>query len=399
MTDSGEAARLVVLRLTAIAALAVWPAAAMSQMAIDASATGQYESNSNVYALPAGVSFPSPDGFHRSDALYSYAGKIGLIEQWHRQKIFATVNATSIHYNSFTQLNHSEYALDGGWNWVATSAFDGTLEATRSRSMVSFTDVIQSQLALQTDQREIASVAIHVSPDWDVDGKGYRRTLDEPLPGSPNLRLTETQGQTGLKYVGRAGVTSGVSASYLSGHFDGSGNSINPSYHETGMALFATVGTQDRPVFNGRIGYSRRGSSSGINTISGLTGSADYYRPLSGKTSLILTASRAINSYVTNTGSEIDTLGGITLKYQATYKTGFSANYLYTHRTLPDQGLTANTARTDNVQYVAVGIDYEALEWLSIKPYVNLQTRSSNVPFAEFNATVYGVYFSLKWVR
>ena len=161
-------------------------------------ATGQYQSNSNIYDLPDGFSYPSPDGFRRSDTLYAYSGAADLTGQWGRQKWFAKLSGTGLRYDHFTDLNHSEYSLDGGWNWVATSLLDGTLEVSRARTMVAFTDVIQSQLALQTDQRESASTALHVTADWSVEAKGYRRTLDEPLLGSPNLRLTETQGQTGV---------------------------------------------------------------------------------------------------------------------------------------------------------------------------------------------------------
>ena len=40
-------------------------------------------------------------------------------------------------------------------------------------------------------------------------------------------------------------------------------------------------------------------------------------------------------------------------------------------------------------------MDYEPLRWLTLKPYVNYQTRNSNIIGGNFNATIYGILAGL----
>jgi hypothetical protein len=105
-----------------------------------------------------------------------------------------------------------------------------------------------------------------------------------------------------------------------------------------------------------------------------------------------------INSYIANVSSEIDSLVGMNVKWQATYKTAVLAGYSWTYRELPGQGnAPPGSERIDRLNYASVKVEYEPFWWLSIKPYANLQTRSSNYAGANFNATVYGVYFAFQW--
>jgi hypothetical protein len=391
-------------------ALLASPVSAFAQLALTTAADTQYEYNTNVFDQQHGYPLPGLATAGYSDHFIAYAGKLDATYLWSQQQFHATVIGTEYHYDRFTELSHSEYTLDAGWNWKLGRNWDGLLEVSRVRSMVSLYNLIEAQLALQTEQRETGKIGYQFVPDWRAEASGYRRKVDEPLLGAPNLSLSETSGQGAFKYTGTAGVTAGVSAGYLHGTYDGNPlvngvpTVLAPEYHQTSADLTATDVVTGQSTFVGAIGYSRRSSASSgigaeINNISGATGELDYRRALTGKTTVELDLSRHINAYITGGGSEFDSIAALTANWQATYKIRVTAGYNYTYRQLPGQGdVPVGSNRTDRLNYVSLAVDYEALPWLSLKPYVNYQDRAaSNVGGGNFNATVVGAQFTLQW--
>ena len=84
------------------------------------------------------------------------------------------------------------------------------------------------------------------------------------------------------------------------------------------------------------------------------------------------------------------------MNWQATYKIGVVLTYSYTYRQLPGQGdAPVGGERLDHLQLASLNVDYEPLDWLSLKPFVNYQLRGSNYIGANFNATVVGVNFTI----
>jgi Putative beta-barrel porin 2 len=361
------------------------------------SATARYEYNTNVFDLQGGYPLPGTTDYQHSDWLYTYGAALDADYLWDQQKLFTTLSTTEFHYNHFSQLDHNEYNLDGGLKWKLGRIFDGTLEVQRDRSMVAFTNVNNAQFVLQTEQRESALIGVEITPDWRLEGNGYYRTVDQDFIGAPTLNLDESLGQLTLKYLGRAGLTSGLSGSYVIGDYTGASAEANPSYRQTTVSLVATYEPTGHSTLKGAVGYSDRTSASALNEISGFTGEIDYNNQITGKTSIQLQLSRAINSYISNVSSEIDSIAALNVRWQATYKIGVVAGYSWTNREFPGQGdAPIGSDRIDHLQAVSIQVDYEPLRWLSIKPYINLQTRSSNFVGGDFNSTAYGVYFTVQ---
>jgi hypothetical protein len=353
-----------------------------------------------VFDLQGGYPLPGTADYQHSDWLYTYGAALDAYYLWDQQKLFATLSTTEFHYDHFTQLDHNEYNLDGGLKWKLGRLLDGTLEVQRDRTMVAFTNVENAQFVLLTEQRESAKIGYELTPDWRIEGSGYYRTVDQAFLGAPTLDLAESFGQVELKYVGRAGLTSGLSAGYVIGDYTGTSAADNPSYRQTTVALVANYEPTGRSTLKGALGYSDRTSASVTNQLSGFTGEIDYQNQLTGKTSVQLQLSRAINSYISNVSSEIDAIAALNVRWQATYKIGVLAGYSWTNRELPGQGnAPVGSDRVDHLQYATINVDYEPFRRLSIKPYINLQTRSSNFIGGDFNATVYGVYFTVKWQK
>ena len=376
--------------------LSLLPFVSFAGVDITTSATGEYQHNSNIFDLQAGLAVPGFPLTHRGDAFYAYGAGLGIDDQLDIQDLYLKLAAKELRYDYFTQLDHDEYNLDGGLKWKLGTDVDGKLDVLRTRTMVQFYNLTPSaqfslQLPIVTEQRETASAGVGVTPDWRVEGLTYHRVVDEPLDATPHLQLTETEGLMAVKYLGRAALTTGVSVAYLSGHYNGGTAADNPSYTQGSVDLVADYQFTGRSDVSGELGYSRRSSAIGTNNLSGITGKIDYHGQVTGKSTVEAVLSRTINSYIANAGSEIDSAASVIFNYQVTYKIGVAALYTYTNRNYPGQGALPGTARTDRQQDAGLKLDYEVRRWLSIKPYATYQKRESGFVGASFNATIYGI--------
>jgi hypothetical protein len=389
------------------------PVSALAELDMTAAGNVRYEYNTNVFDLQQG--FPTPlnptqgGNINYADSYVAYGGKLDASYLWSLQQFYATVLGTEYHYDRFTELDHSEYTFDGGWDWKIGRLWDGVLDVERIRSMVSFWNVVGTSLVLQTEQRETAKASVQATPDWRAEFTGLTRKVDQPQTLAPDLSLTETSGQAAIKYTGTAGVTSGLTATYLKGSFSDTGPTLAPSYHQESAGLTATDVITGLSTFRGQVGYTRRTSDSGTNNIGGLTGELDYQRALTGKTTVEADLTRAINVYLTNDASEIDSVALLTVTWQATYKIGVVLGYNFTYRELPRQGdaygagglvVATGTNQTEHLSTPQLAVTYTPVPWLILKPYANYQTRSSeNFVGGDFNSTVVGVQFTLQLQR
>lgn len=321
-------------------AVLVMPGRAHAQLAAKVSASAQFESNSNVFDLPTGSSPPGSDG-RRSDTSLGYGADFDLRYGWGRQTIYANASFNKYNYQHFSELNHTDYKIDTGLDWKLGSLLDGKVEATRSRSMVPFSDLSGSalQLSTLTDQRESAEVGIKLNSEWRVLVSGFTSKDDQPVFAAPDLELTQNSGSAAIQYSGFGALTSGFAATYLSGDYQGTAGTVNPSFSQTTAALTADYKVK-RATFDGSIGYSRRNSTTGTDSTSGLTGLFDLKYKLTPKTSFTVKIDRTINNYFLNSGSEIDTDAGATVDWQATYKLSVSLGYTFSYRFFPGRAMT-----------------------------------------------------------
>jgi hypothetical protein len=378
---------------SAAVALIAIPMKAHAQFTGNASATGQFESNSNVFNLDSAV--PGTTAHPQADTFLAYGAAFDLKYLWSKQELYASASTTEFNYQRFTELNHDDYKFETGLKWVLGELLDGKVDVTRTRTMVPFYDLAETTLSLSTEQRESALVGLKVTPEWRIEGSAYTDTLDEPIPVAPNLQAKESAGTVAAKYLGIVGFTSGMYVGYQSGSFEGTNGTLNPDYHQTMEGLTATY-QSSRTTMDGKIGYSRRTSTTGTDNTSGLTGEFKLKDQLTPKTDLEAELGRAINSYLLNTGSEIDTTAGVTANWQTTYKLLVSLGYTYTYRDYPRQGNDpVGSNRIDHQQYATLAVDYRPQRWIIIKPYANLLVRNSDYIGGKFNSTIIGVYVTV----
>ena len=379
---------------------AALPLPARAQFSGSASATGQYESNSNVFDLQSGVAPPGNSNFRRSDTYFAYGAAFDGSYLFGKQELYATGSTKEFDYQRFTDLDHNDYRIDMGLKWKLSDFLDGKLSVIRSRSMVPFYDLVGAELSdlslsLVTEQRETAMIGFKLSSDWRLEGTGFTSKMEQPIPGAPNLQLTQTSGAASVLYTGFGAFTSGFTAAYLTGDYSGANGILDPSYHQASAALTADY-KSGRAAFEGEVGYSRRNSATGIDNTSGLTGLLDLKYQATRKTVFTAKIDRTINSYFLNAGSEIDTDASASVNWQATYKLNVSGGYMFSYRNFPGQGNNpVGSERVDIQETVNFALNYQPQRWLQISPYANVQTRRSTFIGGHFSSNIYGVMLTV----
>jgi hypothetical protein len=359
-----------------------------------------YEYNSNIFALPSVAALPI--GSHGSSladhTIEEHAGVEALYD-WGLQEFYANVEGRHFAYDQSSELDHDEYLLHGGMKWKVQDLLDGVVDYRHERSMVPFLDFTSTELYLQQQSVTTVSANLQVTPDWRLENQGIVNDLDSPRPGYAHLSLTEDSIHEGLRYVGLARVSAGVDAIYLHGHFDGDEFVVAPRYDQTTIEAAAKYIATGLSSFNGSLGYTRRRQED-AGTVGGTTGLVAYQRQISDLTSFDIQISRAVNSYVTYGSTEIDTGAALEATWKVTAKISVTPRYQWTYSTFPDVDLSglaaAGTERSDHYQLATLSIKYQLLNWLSLRPFGQYETRNSDVGLYSFNRTLYGLEFELR---
>jgi hypothetical protein len=361
-------------------------------------ASEQYEHNNNVFDLPnssAAVANNGDPTLGDSD-LKTIAGA-DFDYLWGRQRLYSTLEGRYIDYDHFSYLSHSEYLAKVALDWKMFSEFDGTFLGSIERVMAPFAERnTQTALAVNLDRHAIAKFNFKIAPEWRLETSVDYHDLDSPIQDFPDYGLTETTGHAAIKYLGFSNLTYGFSADYIDGKYR---NAPTPgTYDQTNFDLTMAYTASALSTFNGAVGHTQRNQGQDQGNVSALTGDLGYTRKLTGKTSMHIDITRAVNSYIGAGGSEVDSIANLQLNYQPTYKTGMTFTYQYVWSKFEAQTVPGSDVlgRKDRTPAASFKLNYQALRWVLIQPYVNYQRRSSNEEEFNFSSTVIGIQILAK---
>jgi hypothetical protein len=371
-------------------------------------ASTDYEHNSNIFYLPnSQAAYATGGSYQLGDSSLKTIGGAEEDYYWGRQRFYATIEGRYIEYAHYTDLNHSEYQAKLGLDWKLLSAFDGTLAGSLERYMAPFANRdTYTALSVDVDRGASAKVNTRISPEWLLVTSVNYHDLDAPVQDYPNYGLTETTSHLALQYLGVANLTFGAAADYVDGRYRNA--PIQGTYNQIALDLTMSYAVSRLSTFKGAVGYTQRDQGQGQGSVSGVTGALGYTRTLTGKTSLSLDLTRAVNSYVAAGGSELDTILSLRANHQLTYKIGISAGVQemrsdFLGQTIPipcANGApgcsTSVLGRHDRVPGADIKITYDVRRWLLIQPYATYQRRTSNYPLDEFTSTIIGIKFQAK---
>jgi hypothetical protein len=356
-------------------------------------ASEQYEHNSNVFALPNSAAAVAANGDPTlGDSNLRTVAGFDENYLWDRQRLYGTLEGRYIEYDHFGYLSHSEYLVKLGLDWKLFSDLDGTLLGSQERLMAPFASRdTQTQLAIDTDRHAIGKINLRIAPVWRLETSFDYHDLDAPIAGFPEYGLSETTSHAAIKYLGYSNLTYGISAEYVDGRYRNAPQV--GTYDQTNFELTMTYAATGLSSFNGAVGHTQRDQGQNQGNVSAVTGELGYTRKFSGKTSIHIDFTRAVNSYIGAGGSELDSMINVTLNYQPTFKTGLSFGFQeiwsdFTGQTVPGSDVLG---RRDRSPAATLKLNYQATRWLLIQPYVNYQRRTSNDEFFSYSGTIVGI--------
>jgi hypothetical protein len=383
-----------------------FPGAALAVSNFTPYADVGYEYNTNYFALSPGVPEPlGSNGPTLSVGYERYKAGFDSTYDWSQQELFANVEGRRLQYQDFGELDHYEYQIHTGLRWALGGLLDGLVDYQRERTQVSWlqfnaTPNSESLLFIQVQNLATASINLQFLPEWRLESLGKLNYLDSPRPGFPNLSVRELSIDEGVKYVGFANLSAGLVAEYLDGRYTSAEFISSPKYHQTSVDFAADYTLSGLSLFHGAVGYTNRDQEQ-AGSVSGLTGILAYQRTLTGKTSVGIKLSRAINDYLTGAAPEIDTIAELDAVWNATSKIGVALSYQYLHSSISNTDLVGVLApsRSDRLHSPALSVRYQVRDWLSIRPYMQYQDRHSSDEVYSFTSTTYGVEVEARFAQ
>jgi len=386
----------------------VLPGAAYAQFDLTTGAAAQYEHDSNVFALPKDTVLPAPfNTTNHGSAIETYTASLEPTYQWSREKLDLDLQGRDVRFDDYSALNHTEYALRANLTWASGAALDGTLGANRERRMVRFTDALSTQLLIETENKGTAGLNVWLSPYWRIEANLMARRDDSPRPGLPTLSLGEHSGELGLKFIAVDNVSVGLTSEYLSGSYSGitpdtigdpSGAPID--YHQVKTQLVADRKISKDDLFEAAIGYTTRSLTTPTSDVAAVTGSLLYKRELTGKTSIDVGVSREVNAYISTTSAELDDIAHLELEWHATAKIDVEVGGAWNKSKFPgwvvvsgpiNTPVISYTERNDTAYESHLSLSYRPIKQITVRPFIRLENRTSNIDLYNYSATMYGV--------
>jgi hypothetical protein len=387
----------------AMAAALLLPLRAGAQTTISPYLDAHYEHDSNVFRVENSAANVAAigDPTLADNDLKSVVGVDGTY-LWSQQKLTATLEGRRFDYDHFTELDHNEYLAHVALDWKLTSLFDGILDARQEQYMAPFTLGNSSQLSIDVDRKIDGKGNVNVTPEWRLETEVYSHDLKAPLEGFPDFDEREIGTHLALLNKSVTNLSYGIALDHISGRYENAPDV--GTYNQIGAELTADYTVSALSKLNAALGYTKRDQNDNIPSISGVTGAFGYTRQLTGKTSISVNVTRAINSYVAAGGSEVDTGGTVSATWQATYRVSVSVMGGYVHssfvgQTIPGTvvpGAVAN-GRDDNSPVGQLHVNYQALRRLKLHAYATKQSRSSTIDIYNYNDTIVGIEAKLSW--
>lgn len=391
--NSWSAVKNLLPSVACVALLAGWSCSAFADLDFNPYVASKAEYISNVFDLSSAEQAVIQRGStRRADAVMENRVGFDTGYSLSRQHFHFTAEGRRFNYDHFTELDHNEYLLDGGLDWMVTDALNGKLSFRQERRMASFADRQSTQLSLERERKIDGSANLLITPEWRFEVGGRTRKLASPLPGFPAFALSENAGSAGIKYLGFNRLATGLTAEYLAGKYTGVPDATR--FDQISLLSETDYIVSGLSTLHLKLGYaSRKDRDRGGGTASGFVGSLGYVRQLTGKTSVGIKVFRQIDSYVAGSSSVVATGATIGLTWKATDKITVDASYVYTYSNFKGQGTpgTLTSGRGDHYQYSLLRLTYQALRWLEIRPNLEYEDRHSSVAVAGFNSMLVGL--------
>ena len=375
------------------------PSAAGAEVKLVPYGSAQYEFHSNLLEVSGRSEAEAERGDSKmSDSVLQYKAGADAALIGQQQQLELNGEYRRLDYAHFDDLNHNEYKFGGRFSWKLGSTVDGNIDYRQERRIASFANLDTSELTLQVDRRANAMIGYDVTPSWRVEAGAGHTDSELPLVDDADFRLRDNSGSVELKYTGVAGFAAGVLTEYRDGQYDGN-IEHRRDFKEGTVQLTGDYDVSGMSHLRAKLGATKRhedaDNGQGGN-VSGFTGSLAYTRTISAKSRFESEIFRRVESYIAGANAMITSGGSIGIGWTPTPNMVLGARYELSHSSFDGDG-SEESGRTDDFNIATLDLSYQALRWLTLRPFASYRNRDSNVDSQSFEDVMVGAELMMRF--
>ncbi|NHQ85946.1 outer membrane beta-barrel protein [Iodobacter sp. HSC-16F04] len=296
-----------------------------------------------------------------------------------RQLLHVNADVSQINYHHFSELNHQEWNAGLAWDWFIGSRFSGQLSATTASKMSSFEDNLfagegnsaldmqrQNSLAWQGVLQLKSTIAIIASAGISTEEHDLKKYIDaKNNTASLGLRYQTAKGNYISIRHGWRKYTYDIDLPFRAG-FTEQTSSIDLGYSPGYKLMLSTSVGLSRWVsaFNDQ-------SQNTPQWDLGLTWQA------TDKTTLKLGYGQSFSEFTSGAGRNLDQHFNANAKWLMTDKVDWNIEANRRERSF--EVASGNVQKNENTNSLRLGLNYKALQPLSISGYAQAEQRNSEV--------------------
>jgi exopolysaccharide biosynthesis operon protein EpsL len=344
----------------------------------------------NVFRLSKNL---APQG----DVYYATSLGLNLDVPVSRQRFQAGYTWTATRFNRLTDLDFDGHDARAIWLWQLGNDLSGQLGYTENFALAPFAYTQSTTPDPLKSRQGFFNGAYLVTPRWRIQaGAGlFDQTNGDPVFAPNDVKISS--GDVSLSYVTPANTSIGLSERIEDGRYPNRdfvpGDKLDDSYHQISRGIIAdwtVTGVSHLVARASRV--NRRYPNTPQSDFDGYTAVAEFDWKPTGKFALTGVVRRDISPYQAIQSSFV-LVRGVTVRptLSVTQKIDVSANLDYaTWYYLGDPGLVSggNQGRVDQVGSATATLSYKPFQRITLQISAQRETRSSNVPNADYLANV-----------
>jgi len=385
--------------LVAVAALLPLPAQALWDDKITLFAEEKVTRDDNVFRLSKNVDPATAIGSTSAGDVYRTTSLGAVLDApVSRQRFQAGYTWNATHFNRFTELDFDGHDAKATWLWQIGNDLSGQLGYTENLALAPFQytqrptpDPLKTRVAFLNE-------GYLITPRWRLDAgvAQFEQTNGDPVLQPNDVTITSTD--FGLNYVTPANTSIGLTERIEEGHYPNRTfappqQPFDDSYRQFTRGIVADWTLSGASHLSARASHlTRRYPNTPQSDFDGNTAVLEFDWKVTGKLSLTGIARRDISPFQAIASSAVLVKGGILRPtLSLTQKVELSAVLDYaTWYFLGDPGLVAGgvQGRIDQVRLASATLSYKPLEKLTLQLTGQRESRTSNVPNADYLANV-----------
>lgn len=357
--------------------------------------------DSNVFRISDGANANATIGSsERSDTFHATTVGVNLDTPISRQRVQAGIEWSQVRFNRFTSLDHLDRNAHLNWLWQAGDPWSGALGYTETQTLASFANFNGAQPNPLNTKVLTASANYLLDVHWQLQGLAsemrQRNALDTRVANDVDI----TTGQLGVNYISTAGNRIGVAVRQDDGHYPNAqavgAQLISNDYTQRSVGALTDWTITAKSHLAARIDHVERDFEqfSGRN-YRGTTYRAAYDWTATPKFTLTAVGQRDISASEDLQTSIVLVKGvSLTPSYAISEKLRLTATLAASDREyLGDPGAVLGggstfVGRVDKVHAASLSLSYQPLRALTVLFSAQHETRSSNVPLADYTANI-----------